>query len=367
MNRGTSLYIPTGKYAMLPPALSVDIASLNVNQKVEALSFGFTLAADGTLGNCIVIPSLICVDSKHTYEEVDGILGSSIPGDSESAETTKKIKTLWAMIERHADYRERSGAITFHLPQGEPKVRDKTGSNPVVTLKVMKDTPSFAMIRESMVIAGSIAGDFCAKHKIPMPFRTQGSRQAIFSVLGDIADMSGTLSPDAYYARELERLSVLYGSETNFSPAAHHGLGLKAYIQISSPLRRFGDLIAHMQLKSFLRGNEPLSFTSQELIECFGTASHGLKSAKSVESRAQKYWQFFYLKQQGIKRYTGEYIRHLNGNLGFILLVDIGIQVVSRLPGNARLGSHYTVEIKEADARAGRVVCNVVEELSLQA
>jgi hypothetical protein len=37
-------------------------------------------------------------------------------------------------------------------------------------------------------------------------------------------------------------------------PYAHVGLGLACYVQVTSPIRRYGDLCVHRQLKALLRG-----------------------------------------------------------------------------------------------------------------
>lgn len=36
---------------------------------------------------------------------------------------------------------------------------------------------------------------------------------------------------------------------TTAMPGAHAGLGLAAYVQVTSPIRRYADLMAHWQLK----------------------------------------------------------------------------------------------------------------------
>ena len=42
-------------------------------------------------------------------------------------------------------------------------------------------------------------------------------------------------------------------------PGLHWGLGLSQYTQVTSPLRRYPDLLAHQQIRAFLQGRPPLS------------------------------------------------------------------------------------------------------------
>lgn len=43
-------------------------------------------------------------------------------------------------------------------------------------------------------------------------------------------------------------------------PYSHEGLGLPCYVQATSPIRRYGDLCVHRQLKALLRGDSALPF-----------------------------------------------------------------------------------------------------------
>ena len=47
--------------------------------------------------------------------------------------------------------------------------------------------------------------------------------------------------------------------ETSSSPGRHAGLALEPYSRITSPLRRYGDLLAHQQLRRVINGLKPFS------------------------------------------------------------------------------------------------------------
>lgn len=47
----------------------------------------------------------------------------------------------------------------------------------------------------------------------------------------------------------LVRSRMIRGSVTTNGPSAHAGLGLDGYVQFTSPIRRYGDMLAHYQLK----------------------------------------------------------------------------------------------------------------------
>ena len=79
----------------------------------------------------------------------------------------------------------------------------------------------------------------------------------------------------------------------------HHSLGLDAYVQFTSPIRRYADLLAHYQIKSFLRSgkhsceisNEKLEFV---LSEASANASIGIKTMRDIT----KYWATEYFRRR---------------------------------------------------------------------
>ena len=47
----------------------------------------------------------------------------------------------------------------------------------------------------------------------------------------------------------LLRSCMVRGTVTTNGPSPHAGLGLDGYVQFTSPIRRYGDMLAHFQLK----------------------------------------------------------------------------------------------------------------------
>lgn len=47
----------------------------------------------------------------------------------------------------------------------------------------------------------------------------------------------------------LTRSRMVRGNVTTSGPSPHSGLGLDGYVQFTSPIRRYGDMLAHFQLK----------------------------------------------------------------------------------------------------------------------
>ena len=73
------------------------------------------------------------------------------------------------------------------------------------------------------------------------------------------------------------------------------GLGLDVYTQITSPLRRYLDLVAHQQLRTLLRGGEPLD--AQGVIERIGAAETVATGVRRAERLSREHWTMVYLQQ----------------------------------------------------------------------
>jgi exoribonuclease-2 len=79
-------------------------------------------------------------------------------------------------------------------------------------------------------------------------------------------------------------------------PGRHQGLGLDAYSQVTSPLRRYTDLLAHIQIRTFLRGEAPLS--AEEIITRLGYSEAAASSAIQAERASSNHYLMVYLSDK---------------------------------------------------------------------
>lgn len=78
-------------------------------------------------------------------------------------------------------------------------------------------------------------------------------------------------------------------------PSIHAGMGLEAYVQVTSPLRRYLDLIAHYQLRNFFQHKEMIS--SQEIDNIIAQVDIPIKSNRQTERFSNSHWKLVYLIQ----------------------------------------------------------------------
>jgi len=141
-------------------------------------------------------------------------------------------------------------------------------------------------------------------------------------------------------------------SEMGITPARHAGLGLNTYTQVTSPIRRYSDLLAHFQIKAHLRGDD-LPFTPETLQEMILTASNAAYEATLVERQTNRYWGLEYLRRNSDRIWQAILLRWLreDDRLGLILLEDLGLELAMRFTRGIALGDRLEVQVSQVDPR----------------
>ena len=83
------------------------------------------------------------------------------------------------------------------------------------------------------------------KHNIALPYRGQ-----VAPSMPSEKELSAL--PHGPCRHVLLRSRMVRGNSTTSGPTPHSGLGLQGYVQFTSPIRRYGDMLAHFQLKVML-------------------------------------------------------------------------------------------------------------------
>jgi exoribonuclease II len=330
--RCTSLYLPTGMISMFPPELAAGPMSLLQGQVCTALSFGVVLNETGAVQDYIIHPSLVKPTYRLTYEDVDEMLEMGIQAEPE-------LEAIATWAKRRQAWRELQGAISIHMPESSIKVHDDE-----ITIHVLDDSPARDLVAEMMILAGEIAGHYGQTHNLPLPFRGQSQP--------DLPSEEELLLLPAGPVRSCAIRRCMPRSEVSISPARHASLGLDAYTQITSPIRRYADLLAHFQIKAHLRG-DPLPFSAEVLKELVQAVSSIAYEAVLVERQTNRYWGLEYLRRHSDEVWPALMLRWLreHENLGLVLLEDLGLELAMRFTRSIELGDRLDVKVTYADPR----------------
>jgi len=132
-------------------------------------------------------------------------------------------------------------------------------------------------------------------------------------------------------------------------PQAHSGLGVKAYVTATSPIRRYHDLLTQRQIKSVLGyGN---AYSKDELDYILQSVSINIANAGRVQALRKRYWITKHLESMRGSTYEAlvldSYRDHYN-----ILIKEFMLE--AKLPTGGikpKNGDIIQVTIQHADAR----------------
>ena len=223
--RISNLYLPDQTLHMLPPSIS-EVCSLGVDEISNAVSVGFVLK-DSEISDIQIYLSQIKV-TKISYEEADTLLSEN-----------KLLSKLNEIAKEHKSSRERNGAIRLNLPKTDIKLRDQK-----VLVIPQLESESREMISEFMVLAGRVIAKFSIENNISMPYLLQDSGKFSDEIIENINNLSLSKTFEAAKGFNRSKLSV--------KPSLHAGLGLNEYLRVTSPMRRYMDLLVQQQLVRFI-------------------------------------------------------------------------------------------------------------------
>jgi exoribonuclease-2 len=147
----------------------------------------------------------------------------------------------------------------------------------------------------------------------------------------------------------------------------HASLGLDNYIQVTSPIRRYTDLLAHFQLKAHLRG-EDLPFSAEKLQEILYSVSSSAYEATLIERQTNRYWSLEYLRRNASCVWRVQVLRWLREeeNLGLILLEDLGLELPHRFERSVALGDRLDVQVTRADPHRDEIRFREITQPEIQ-
>jgi exoribonuclease-2 len=265
-DRAATLYLPEGAVRMLPPEFT-DRLALGLQPVSPALSFALRPLADGDFELVEITPSWVRV-TRTTYEATEARLDES------------PIREMLVLAERNRARRLANGAIEIDLPE----VKIKAAVDGAVSIRPLPPLRSRTLVREAMLIAGEAAGRLAHTHALPLAYTTQ-----------DPPAESGPFDPAGPPSAMWAQRRAMQRSRPSTAPSRHAGLGLDVYVQITSPLRRYLDLLAHQQLRAHLRGETSLDTTAVMLR--IGEVEAVAGATRAAERQSNQHWTLVYLLQ----------------------------------------------------------------------
>jgi exoribonuclease-2 len=174
-----------------------------------------------------------------------------------------------------------------------------------------RGSPLDKLVSEMMILANTSWGELLAERDVAAIYRVQSTGKV--------------------------RLSV--------HPEPHEGLGVSCYAWMSSPLRRYVDLLNQWQLVATLSGQRaPFSRNSDALLAALRAFEVTYARYDEHQRAMETYWALRWLQQEGIRSIEGVVLRE---NL---VRVD-GVPLVTRVSSLPPLdtGTRVRLEVGETD------------------
>jgi len=266
--RASNLYLPDQIFHMLPPELS-RACSLGGSRSSNAISIGLRL--DGSEISDIVIHLSEIKVTNMSYEQADKVINEN--------EVLSKLNDIAIS---HKAFRDDNGAIKLNLPNVDVKVKDQK-----VFISPQEDSNSRGLVAEMMVIAGRAIAQFSIENGISMPYLTQDTGNFSEEVIDNIQKLT--------IAKAFEASRGFKRSKITIKPSEHSGLGLSAYLRVTSPMRRYLDLLVQQQLVRFV--NKLPTMDDNAIKERIKSINTSMPKVNKASRQSIEHFKCLYLKQ----------------------------------------------------------------------
>ncbi|MBF0467459.1 MAG: RNB domain-containing ribonuclease [Desulfamplus sp.] len=268
--RGSSIYMPDDKIPMLPSNLSEGLCSLKEDESRPGISTIVRLNRFFEIIDYEIVASVIKVHHQMTYTEAN-----ILNGEDDPITTLHKIATVLR------DKRMKAGAVQITLPEVNIWIED---GKEIGISRIDRENPSRMLVSELMILANSLMAEFLVKHNMPAVFRSQPDpKQRLFQ------GIETSLFLNCMQRRQLNRAVI------STRPENHSGLGVRAYVTATSPIRRYYDLLTQRQIRGVLGYEKP--YSKDDLDQILQIIEIPVSNTGKVQHQRRRYWLFRYLER----------------------------------------------------------------------
>ena len=265
-----------------------------------------------------------------TYTDGDELIELAPPGD-------EALSDLSELLMLRMRWRRSKGAVMFDRPEG--RFRRSDGA---LTLQVIDPSPSRLMVSEAMLLMGAVVAGFGQEHSLPLPFRSQPAAELPSS--DELDRIPEGPARDAAIKRCLSR--GVQGTRA----MPHFSLGLEAYVQATSPIRRYADLVAHRQIIAQLSALAPMD--EERLREVIDDLDDPLRQSIQISREDQRHWQQVWFAERQNTVWSAVFLRWLRpqDRLALVHVSELAMDLVGCVSAdNPAPGEALELRVGRAD------------------
>lgn len=330
LHRVVTVYLPADVITMLPERISCDLASLKSGEERPCLSLytDYNRSSWQLTGYRFERGS-VNVKERLSYDEADNRL--------EEDKDFPLALVEAAALELH---RNRLAADAISINRPELKIRVNNGE---ISMKRLEDNSRSAkLVQELMILFNTLAAEFALKNNLPVIFRAQDPPQDDNFPTGVDLPYDPVRMPKLFKSLRPAKLSL--------EPKPHNGLGVEQYIQVSSPLRRYADLVMQRQLNAFLAGRS-LPYNKGDMYRILAAAETTEREISAIERRSNRYWSLEYLRLHREDDLFDGTITMRRGGSCLVELDDYPLRGLIPKGNNLEAGERVQVRISKINPR----------------
>jgi exoribonuclease-2 len=295
--RATSLYLAEDTYHMLPRELAEDKLSLVEGKFRPCLSCIFEIDTDYNITAAEIKRTVIKVDERLSYNAADRFL----------EEGHQVLDVVYQIAARREIQRMEDGAIKVNKREAFVTLGPRRQIN---LIEMDENSPAHVMIGELMLLVNKTIAEYAMNNGLPMIFRGQEKPEQ------DMDTVSLGI-PDGP-AKDFSMRVNLKPSSSSCEPVHHASLALNAYVQATSPIRRYSDLLNQRQIATFIEKGS-CALTLEELDSLRPLVDENLRTGMLISRETRRYWLLRYLQQQ---------VKHSNAITGTVVRNDLKFPLV---------------------------------------
>jgi ribonuclease R len=332
--RGTSIYFHGDVLPMLPEEMSQDTCALSEGCDRPVLVCKIAVSEEGEVGDFEFFEATIRSRAKLSYYAVDRYLTGQ---DDELMSHATPLEALYHLYRALRSRREAQELVMEDRQEFRWILND---NKQIESVEPYEKLLSQKLVEECMISANRCAARFLSEHEATGPFvahpgfrpdRLDEAKKFLAMHAPDVAQRDPTQLED--YRDIMRCLSapeqalplramvnrLLTRAELGNQSAVHMGMALPSYTNCTSPLRKYVDFLAHLQIKAVLRGNKP-DLVTKEMLDAL---SERLAISRTATQEAERWLAARYLQRLGSKEgATFEArITHINSS-GFHVRLD---------------------------------------------
>lgn len=299
--RAFTTYLPDTVVPMLPRAYCEAGDLGKQGQKTKCITFSVDVDTSGDRIKILddsfrIRLGLISNFPKVTYDTVDKYLQDAKGRETVSpvVRDLQKLHRVSSMLRKSRIFNDDAVVFGTGFNQGLVTL---SPVNQEISFFDQKETASTLLVSELMILANTLAGKYFAENNIPGVFRCYQTLSMRGQAQREYENMKKQIKKGLLpTTKDINMLSSLLNSSFyNELPAAHSMIGAQQYLTVTSPLRRFPDIINHLQIQRVLRGL-PLCFTQKEISTLLWHIQYRDAVLKSAASHQASYWTLKYIK-----------------------------------------------------------------------